>query len=271
MTIAERIDALLDQDLRTSKPRTSGITVMIDKGQMGANTIADFAAQAGPYCDFAKIAWGSSLITGNLVEKIEAYRRAAITPTLGGTLFEYAYLRNKVPQLFDLVNELKIHLEISDGVIDLPRADKLKWISKFASITDVWSEVGGKINRQKLDWKQAVREELSAGSKKIVVEGRELGPAGMREESDVRGDVVEAAMAGARLEDLVFEAFERRQQTWLIKRLGPNVNLGNIPPTDLLTLESFRRGLKEHTLLHTAEMLATRKSTSADDSPKVKR
>ena len=39
-----------------------------------------------------------------------------------------------------------------------------------------------------------------------------------------------------------------------LKKLGPNVNLGNIPPTDLMTLESFRRGLKEHTLLHIWEM-----------------
>ncbi len=271
MTIADRIDALLDRDLRTSKPRTNGITVMIDKGQMGANTIADFAAQAGAYCDYAKIAWGSSLITGNLVDKIETYRKASIIPSLGGTLFEYAFLRNKVPQLFDLVKDLKIHIEISDGVIDLPRAEKLKWIEKFATVTDVWSEVGGKINRQDLDWKKVVHEELSAGSKKIVVEGRELGPAGMAKEEDVRSEVVEKVLAGARLEDLVFEAFERRQQTWLVKHLGPNVNLANIPPTDLLTLESFRRGLKEHTLLHTAELISKRKATSDEAAAKAKR
>ncbi len=251
--LKQRIEALLDDGLRTEKPRSDGITVVIDKGQMGQHTIADFAGQAGAHCDFAKIAWGSALITGNLVEKLECYRSFGITPMLGGTLFEYAFLRGKVPALLDVVKELKIHIEISDGVIDLTHRDKLKWISKFAQVTDVWSEVGGKIMRQERDWSAVIKAEMAAGSKKIVVEGREIGPAGMTKEAEVRNEVVDAVLKGARQEDLVFEAFERRQQVWLIKHLGPNVNLANIPPTDLLTLESFRRGLKEHTLLHTAE------------------
>jgi phosphosulfolactate synthase len=224
---------------------------MIDKGQMGPNTIDDFAFQAGPYCDFAKIAWGSSLITHNLIEKLACYKRHNITPMLGGTLFEYAFLRNRVPQLLDLVRDLKIHIEISDGVIDLPRADKLRWISEFAKHGEVWSEVGGKITQQNRDWKTVVTEEFAAGAKKVVVEGREIGPVGMSKESDVRSAFVDAVLEAATPENLIFEAFERRQQVWLIKNMGPNVNLANIPPTDLLTLESFRQGLKEHTLLHT--------------------
>jgi phosphosulfolactate synthase len=144
-----------------------------------------------------------------------------------------------------------VHIEISDGVIDLPRKDKLAWIERFAKHGEVFSEVGGKIVRQERPWKQVIGEELAAGAMKVVVEGREIGPTGMVREQDVRSEFVEEVLAAAPVEKLVFEAFERRQQTWLIKRLGPNVNLANIPPTDLLTVESFRVGLKEHTLLHT--------------------
>jgi phosphosulfolactate synthase len=247
----QTVRKLLDEHLRTEKPRRSGITVMIDKGQMGPNTINDFAAQAAQYCDYAKIGWGSALITNNLIEKLECYRRAGIEPMLGGTLFEYAYLRQRLPLLVDLVRELELHIEISDGVIDLPRADKLHWIEEFAKHTHVFSEVGGKIVRQKHDWRKVIPEEFSAGAEKVVIEGREIGPVGQ----DVREEFVETVLQSADPETLVFEAFERKQQVWLIKRLGPNVNLGNIPPTDLLTLESFRRGLKEHTLLHTWERL----------------
>jgi phosphosulfolactate synthase len=244
------VSSLLSPLGRTSKPRKHGITVMIDKGQMGPNAIADLISIAGGYCDYAKIAWGSSLITGNLLAKLEAYRTAGITPMLGGTLFEYAYLRNKVERLFDLARDLKVHIEISDGVIDLPRADKLKWIERFAKNGEVFSEVGGKINRQNHPWKTAIKEEFQAGAKKVVIEGREIMPVGQ----DMRMEFVETVLQSADIKDMVFEAFERKQQVYFVKRLGPNVNLGNIPPTDLLTLESFRMGLKEHTLLHTWEL-----------------
>lgn len=245
------IDKLLDEGLRTEKPRRHGVTIMIDKGQMGPHTIADFAAQCASHCDYAKIGWGSALITNNLIEKLECYRKNGIAPMLGGTLFEYAYLRGRLPILVDLVRELKVHIEISDGVIDLPRADKLKWISEFAKHTEVFSEVGGKINRQSHDWRKAIPEEFAAGAKKVVIEGREIGPVGQ----EIRTEFVDTVLQSADPQQLVFEAFERKQQVWFIKLLGPNVNLGNIPPTDLLTLESFRRGLKEHTLLHTWERL----------------
>jgi phosphosulfolactate synthase len=242
---------LLEDVGRTRKPRTHGITIMIDKGQMGPRTIADFAEVSGAFCDYAKIAWGSALITGNLDQKLEGYRKAGITPMIGGTLFEYAFLRNQVPLLLDFARDRKLHIEISDGVIDLSRPDKLRWISEFAKHGEVFSEVGGKIVRQERDWKTVIAEEFSAGAHKVVVEGREIGPTQMKKEEEVRVDFVETVLASADPNKLVFEAFERRQQTWLIKRLGPNVNLGNIPPTDLLTVESFRQGLKEHTLLHT--------------------
>jgi phosphosulfolactate synthase len=252
------IDALLERGNRTSKPRDTGLTIMIDKGQLGLAAIGDFAATAGAHCDYAKIAWGSALITANLEDKLAVYREADILPMLGGTLFEYAYLRNKVPLLLSLARDLRIHVEISDGVIDLPRRDRLMWIERFAKEVEVFSEVGGKIKRQSHDWGQIIAEDLAAGSKKVVIEGREIGPVGQ----DVRVEFVETVLASANPDQLVFEAFERKQQVWLIKRLGSNVNLGNIPPTDLLTLESFRLGLKEHTLLHTWER-------SADLSPIV--
>jgi phosphosulfolactate synthase len=256
------VDALLDPGLRTEKPRKNGLTLMIDKGQMGVRGIDDFSEIAGAYCDYAKIAWGSALITNNLEQKLEAYRKNGITPMLGGTLYEYAYLRNKVPKMLDFAKAHKLHIELSDGVIDLPRKDKLMWLERFAKHVEVFTEIGGKIERQQRDWKEVIREELAAGAHKIVVEGREIGPVGQ----DIRSEFVDTVVASTALENLVFEAFERKQQVWMIKQFGPNVNLGNIPPTDLLTLESFRRGLKEHTLLHTIERLNGKDASVASRS-----
>lgn len=253
MNPSPTIEALLDPGIRTEKPRKLGLTIMIDKGQMGVRSIDDFAEVAGSYCDYAKIAWGSALITNNLDAKLATYRKHGITPMLGGTLFEYAFLRGKVPQLLEFAKTYQLHIELSDGVIDMPRKDKLHWLEQFGKHVEVFSEIGGKISRQSHDWRQVIAEELRAGARKIVVEGREIGPVGQ----EIRTEFVDVVVDSTPLENLVFEAFERKQQVWMLKRFGPNVNLGNIPPTDLLTLESFRRGLKEHTLLHTFEALRT--------------
>lgn len=238
---------LLDRGERTTKPRQSGLTIILDKG-LGVRAVEDLGEVAGAHCDFAKIAWGSALITGRLEDKIAAYRRFDIEPLIGGTLFEYCYLRGRVDQLLEICGRHQLHVEISDGVIDLARDEKLRWIEKFAKHGQVFSEVGGKIAPHDLSWAPAVSEELEAGASLVVIEGRELGPVG----KEIRTELVDALLESLPAEKLVFEALERYQQVWLIKRVGPNVNLGNILARDLLTLESFRLGLKEHTLLHFA-------------------
>lgn len=239
---------LLRPNGRTDKPRDRGLTMILDKG-MGVRAIEDLGEVAGAHCDLAKIAWGSSLITANLEAKIEAYRRAGIEPMFGGTLFEYCYLHDAIDGLLGFCREQRIHIEISDGCIELPRAEKLRWIEAFAAGGQVFSEVGGKISPKGLDWEKAVREELDAGASKVVVEGREIGPV----DKEIREDLVDLLTETFGPEMLIFEALERYQQVWLIKHVGPDVNLGNILAKDLLTLESFRRGLKEHTLLHFAK------------------
>src|SRR5262249_52172652 len=149
-----------------------------------------------------------ALITGNLDEKLECYRSAGIVPMLGGTLFEYAYLRGRLNELLKFAQELSAHVEVSDGVIDLPRRDKLLWIERFARHVEVFSEVGGKIQRQNHDWKKVIAEELAAGARKVVIEGREIGPVG----GEVRADFMDIILDAESPDKMVFEAFERKQQ-----------------------------------------------------------
>lgn len=244
---SQQLHELLVPIGRTSKPRSHGITILLDTG-FGLHAIEDTAGVAGPFCDYAKIAWGSALITANLDAKLDAYRRAGILPLLGGTLFEYCYLHGRAERLLAFCRDQELHIEISDGVADIPRADKLRWIEAFAAAGSVFSEVGGKLSPARGEWTQMVREEMAAGAAKIVIEGREIGPTGQ----EIRTDLVHELVDAFGVEALVFEALERYQQIWLIKQLGPNVNLGNIRVPDVLTVEAFRQGLKEHTLLETA-------------------
>jgi phosphosulfolactate synthase len=237
--------AVLAASDRISKPRKFGLTIALDTG-LGSNGAADLVSTSAAHCDFVKIAWGSSLITGNLDAKLDVYRRGGVTPLLGGTLFEYAFLQGKLEELFALVRETKIHIEVSDGSIDIPTADKLKWIGRFGSVTEVWSEIGGKIALHVKDWGEVLRQEFEAGAKMIVVEGRQVGPVGQPIREGFVDELV--GLAGGH-ERLIWEALERPQQLFFLKKLGPNANLANIKTDDVLTLESFRRGLKEHTLL----------------------
>ena len=47
---------------------------------------------------------------------------------------------------------------------------------------------------------------------------------------------------------IVWEAPLKEQQQELILRFGPDVNLGNIPPQEILSLEALRVGLRGDTL-----------------------
>ncbi len=245
MEEAPLFKAVLDVSDRTVKPREYGLTIALDTG-LGTRRAADLVETAGAHVDFVKIAWGSSLITGHLDAKLAVYRNAGVTPLLGGTLFEYAFLHDKLEELYALVRGTKMHIEVSDGSIDIPMADKLKWIERFASVTEVWSEIGGKIELHVKDWGEVLRREFGAGAKLIVVEGRQVGPVGQPIREHFVDELIE--LAGGH-QKLIWEALERPQQLFFLKKLGPNANLANIKTDDVLTLESFRRGLKEHTLL----------------------
>ena len=245
MELAPLFHAVLDHSERTTKPRSYGLTIALDVG-LGPREAADLVEVSGAHVDYVKIAWGSSLITGNLEAKLDVYRRGGVAPLLGGTLFEYAFLHGKLEELFALVRATKMHIEVSDGSIDIPTADKLKWIERFRSVTEVWSEIGGKIALHVKDWGEVLRQEFSAGASMIVVEGRQVGPVGQPIREHFVDELI--TLAGGH-QKLIWEALERQQQLFFLKKLGPNCNLANIKTADVLTLESFRRGLKEHTLL----------------------
>lgn len=249
-TALEDLRGVLLDVPRSVKPRETGLTVVLDKG-LGQPEVKSLLEVSASHFDYVKIGWGSALITASLEEKLTLYRARGVTPALGGSLFEYAFARGQAEKLLDFVRETGLSLEISDSIVEIPRSEKLKWIERFAAHAEVFSEVGRKIDRVEQPWPQRIGEELEAGAARVVIEGREIGPAG----AEIRTDLIDLIATSFPAEKIIFEALERKQQVFLIKRLGPDVNLANILPHDLLTLESFRRGLKEHTLLHMLDLV----------------
>ena len=245
-------DGFLDVPARSPKPRTEGLTHVIDKG-LNLRDIEGLFDTAGDYVDVVKLGWGTSYVTQNLEKKIALYRSFDTPIVCGGTLFEVVYARGDMDDFKRWLTHFRFsHVEISDGTLEIPRERKLELIEDFARDFTVLSEVGSKdssVEYEADEWKRWLQEELDAGAWKVITEAREGGTAGIFSKSgDMRTELVGEIADAVPLEDVVFEAPTKAAQVWFIKHFGPGVNLGNIPPDEVIPLETLRRGLRGDTL-----------------------
>ncbi len=245
-------DGFLDLPARPGKPRTEGLTHVIDKG-LNLREIEGMFDTAGQYVDIVKLGWGTSYVTNNLEKKIALYRSFDTPVVCGGTLFEAVYARGKMDEFKRwLVEQRFSHVEISDGTLEIPRDRKLELIAEFAADFTVLSEVGSKdaeVNYAPYLWVEWIQEELQAGAWKVITEGREGGTAGIyRPTGEMRTGLVDEIAHTIDVAQLIFEAPSKSSQAWFVKHFGPNVNLGNIPPDEVIPLETLRLGLRGDTL-----------------------
>src|SRR3954467_8497486 len=116
---------------REAKPRSKGLTHVIDKG-MNLRDIEGMFDTAGEVVDIVKLGWGTSYVTNNLEKKIALYRSFGTPVVCGGTLFEAVYARGKLDEFRRWLHEQRFsHVEISDGTLDIPRERKLELIVDF--------------------------------------------------------------------------------------------------------------------------------------------
>ena len=91
------------------------------------------------------------------------------------------------------------------------------------------------------------RAPLSGPHASVIIE---IGP-----DSDDEDDTPRRRGFGSRREEALraavkTEAPAKKQQAWFIKHFGSNVNLGNIAPEEVISVETLRLGLRGDTLLH---------------------
>ncbi len=231
-------------------PSHNGLTHVIDKG-LGSRGWEDVLEVAGEHISIVKLGWGTAYVTNNLERKLEVLKDKPVV--IGGTFFEVVYARQKLDEYKRWLNELGIdHVEISDGTVDIPRDRKLELIADFARDFIVLSEVGSKDSSVEYtadEWTQWLREELEAGAWKVITEAREGGTAGIFDSSGgMRTELIGEIAGAVGVENVVFEAPSKEAQVWFIKEFGPSVNLGNIPPEEVIPLETLRLGLRGDTL-----------------------
>lgn len=208
---------------------------------------------ASEFVDLVKLGWGTAVVTPNLRRKLDIYRSAGVPVYFGGTLFEAFFLRNELDTYRRALADLNIeHVEISDGTLSISEEQKLECIALFGEDFTVLSEVGSKDAQLEMppsQWVKQIRQELDAGSWRVICEARESGTAGIfRPNGEIRMDVMDDIAEHVDQSKLIFEAPNKSQQVWFIRQFGANVSLGNIHPEEVIPLETLRLGLRADTL-----------------------
>lgn len=255
---------------RAAKPRTTGVTMMIDNGlPMGA--FADIVTSNGELVDLVKFGWGTAVVTARLPEKLACLRDAGIGYFFGGTLFEKHIAQERFDSYRRLCHEHGCrYVEVSNGTLPIEESRKAAYVARLAEEFTVLSEVGSKTaegneHLRPKDWARQVRTDLAHGARWVITEARESGTTGIAGgDGRARLDVLDAIQAaGVDPDLLLFEAPTKALQSHFVLRFGADVNLGNIAPADLVGLETLRLGLRSDTML---DELGRNDELAADDT-----
>lgn len=235
---------------RTPQPRSTGLTVVSDKG-LSLTECENYLSVSGPYIDRVKLAFGTALFTPRLQEKVNLFKEHQIPVYFGGLLFEAYAIRKQVKDFEKLVKDLGItHVEISDGNLSISHEEKCDLIKHFSGFTTVISEIGSK-DQDRINitppykWIELMQKEMEAGAEYIVAEAKEMGNVGIyRDSGEVREGLIEEILTKIPQEKIIWEAPDKNQQLFFIKLLGCNANLANINPAEVIALEAMRIGLR---------------------------
>jgi phosphosulfolactate synthase len=243
--------ALTQMPDRLARPRTNGMTMVMDKG-LSIPEVKNFMSVAYPHVDVVKLGFGTSVVTPDLRQKLETYRSYNMPLYFGGTLFEAFVIRNQLDDYIAICKDYGIDwVEVSDGSIEIPHAEKCGFIEKLTKHFTVLSEVGSKDATHIIPpykWIELMRAELSAGSQYVIAEAREAGNVGIyRGSGEVREGLVQEILTQIPGERIIWEAPQKAQQLYFLELLGCNVNLGNIAPNEVIPLEAMRIGLRGDT------------------------
>jgi len=236
---------------RTAKPRTSGITMIMDKG-LSIQEAKNLMSIGCSHIDVVKLGFGTAFVTPNLKEKLEVYRSYDMPVYFGGTLFEAFLIRNQFEDYIEVCKEFGVsYMEVSDGSISIPHHEKCGYIEKLSKHGVVLSEVGSKDATHIIPpykWIELMSAELNAGSAYVIAEAREAGNVGIyRGSGEVREGLVQEILTKIPAEKILWEAPQKAQQLYFLELIGCNVNLGNIAPNEILALEAMRIGLRGDT------------------------
>jgi phosphosulfolactate synthase len=241
---------------RREKPRAAGLTMVIDKG-LGLHAFQDMLELSAPYIDIYKLGFGTSALypPDILRSKVELAKARQLHVMPGGTFFEVASNHAPVEEYVARVKALGFNaIEISDGTFPISSELRRRAVAAAADAgLTVYTEFGKKAAHFRAEQEallQTLAEDVQAGAGYVIVEARESGTVGVfdgKGEVDANFLLEVHRSAGSLASRLIWEAPQKDQQVILIRTLGSDVNLGNISHTDVLSVETLRRGLRGDT------------------------
>ncbi len=208
------------------------------------------------YIDFVKFGWGSALIDPEFAIKKKLCDQLNVRPLLGGTFFEYMIHHHDFDIFVKYILSFGLDcIELSRGTLEIEDQIYSSFIRTLSSDYFVMSEVGRKSSdpAKKLTpahWLSHCELSAEAGASLIILESRESGRSGyVSTGGDVDAVVMDTITSVIPVDSLLFEAPIKSVQTFLLKRFGSFVNLGNLSLSDLIAVQSLRCGLRSDTLL----------------------
>lgn len=225
--------------------------MVMEKG-LSIRQAEDLVSSSAHLIDFIKLGFGTSIFTNGVEEKVKIYQEAGIKVYVGGTLFEAFLARDQFEQYKAWIEKIGCDaVEISDGSIEMDHDIKCDFIKYFADDYTVLSEVGNKdgdIIIENDKWVEMTSKELEAGAFKVIAEARESGTGGIFDKSGKADDsLIDTLAQEIPMDKIMWEAPQHSQQIYFIKKMGAEVNLGNIAPNEIIPLEALRTGLRGDT------------------------
>lgn len=233
-------------------------TMVIDKG-LGYKHAEDMLKVNGKYFDFIKYGWGTSILCDDDIvkQKNEIYDSYDIKSYTGGTLFELANTQGKIDEYFDEIDRLGFTaIEISDGSTVIPEDERRDFIKKakelgYYTLSEIGKKNPEKDHEYSIDKRiELIQKDIDSGSDMVIIEGRESGKnIGIYDEKgNVKSDDLNKISENVDQNRIMWEAPNKNQQIELILSIGNDVNIGNVSPDEIISLETLRRGLRGDTL-----------------------
>jgi len=246
---------------RVSKPRDVGLTMTfegMESGVLGLDSAKDFLKTCGEYVDLIKSGWLISAVQPRSLvkKKNQLFQTYQVDVFPGGILLERALIQGAGRKCLKEARELGFTaIEVSDSLICLGHQEKIRWIKEAIGvglkvIVEVGKKGGGGLHPATVI--KQIRDYLEAGAYKIILESEEIEELfGSRGSNASQGlDALTEIVDEVGPEHVILECpygkfFVQINDIlwWFVQQFGVNVNLGNIEPKHILSVETVRRGL----------------------------
>jgi phosphosulfolactate synthase len=219
----------------SKKPRTTGLTMVIDRG-VGLDSFSDYLQLHAGYIDFVKLEGAASLYPPSILKKkSDEAKLCQVELYLDGILLCVALKHNQLQRYVNSLHQLEIHtieLQQQKGLEQKKRTELIKELRQQGfKVFSTLNVEGVQSSDFPDEIKKQTEEDLKAGTSLFSF----TNYPGILPLEFLKGHIG--------LERFIFPADTKEQQLSLLRAYGNDVNISHIKQEDVLSIEALRRGL----------------------------